>query len=56
MDNKKLHQMIMKTEQAVQNTCGSDYADKIKENIESYKKYEHIETKSRRRRREAQMK
>jgi len=54
MKNDKLTTMITKTELAVQNKCGSDYADKIKENIEAYKKHEHIETKSRRRRREAQ--
>ncbi len=54
MKNDKLTTMITKTELAVQSKCGSDYADKIKESIEEYKKYEHIDTKSRRRRREAQ--
>ena len=54
MKNDKLTTMITKTELAVQNKCGSDYAEKIKEHVEEYKKFEHIETKSRRRRREAQ--
>ena len=56
MKNDKLTTMINNTELAVQSICGSNYADKIKENIQAYKKSENVATKSRRRRIEAQTK